>query len=197
MSNIQNPHDIPPPPSPGSTQLPPMTGKKESTAQDFKKNVYVLLELPSGNVCRARKPGLQKIMAEGKVPNSLQPMLQDAMSGNKGASDSVVEVVSEMDPETIADAMAFTDNVVVSCVSMPTILPLPSKDEWGREVDKDGELLTRNPDDLYVDELDEVDKSFILTWAFGGSSNVQEFLEKQEAMLVDLRTSQGVGQDPG
>lgn len=161
-----------------TTKKPTKKVTTVSSAADFKKAVYAELELPSGNVCLARRPGLQKLVMEGRIPNSLSGIVQDAMSGAGG--ESVKKSIGDMTPQQLEDAAKFTDLIVVECVNQPKVLMPPESED------------DRQDDLLYVDEVDDQDKNFILNWAFGGTSIVEKFREQQAQLVADLQSGKGV-----
>jgi hypothetical protein len=143
------------------------------------------LELPTGNVALVRAPGAAAFLTEGLVPNALLPIIQDAMDvASKGKKQEVDEdaLLSKLasDPEKIRQVFEMADAVTVYCVVDPPILPAP----------KEGE--ERDPEKLYVDQVDNEDKMFIMNVAMGGTANLKQFRSEQGGNLGALRAGQGV-----
>lgn len=139
------------------------------------------LELPSGNVCLARRPGVQAFISNGLIPNSLMeilvPLLDDSRKPQTDKLqdlDAKVEALQDSlfkDPQKIEDLVDTADRVAIYCVVEPVILPVPQDDE-GNEAPA-----LKDPEKLYVDEVDLEDKMFIFQWATGGLSDLKPFRE--------------------
>src|SRR5690606_27892198 len=87
------------------------------------------LELPSGNTCLARRPGVQAFISKGLIPNSLLslllPLLDDARQpaevGEKQMEelDAKLEALQQTifdDADKFEDLIATTDRVLLYCV---------------------------------------------------------------------------------
>jgi len=173
--------------------------KKRSKASDFKKNKAAIdLELPSGNVCFAKRKTLDVFLAEGVIPNSLMQIIQQQLDETEGKTNDLQGELQKVasDPDKLRDIMALADAITVGCVKEPMCLSnLRSTgrvDEDGRpimevipEADRDEEL-------LYVDEVDMDDKMFIFQWAVGGTASVERFRSEQAALVADLSGSEEV-----
>lgn len=151
------------------------TAKKVTSAQQWKKaNEGIELEVPSGNVCLARRIDLPTLVTQGVIPNALMPMVNKAI--NTGEFDAEKEL-TDLDIEKITDMLSLYDHVALACVIQPELSPAPAEGE-----ERDG-------DKLYVDEVDMDDKVFIFQWAVGGSSDLERFRAEQGAAMDALRSS--------
>jgi hypothetical protein len=172
---------------PTSTRTPvkktPANQTKISSAASFKKTKYHELLLPSDNVALCKRPGLQHFINSGKVPNALMPAMDEALKGEKS------KAVESIDADAIKDIAAFADSVVIECVIEPHLVRTPSLNEDGQEVDEHGEPMERDEDTLYLDEIDDEDKNFIMQWAFGGTTDIAKFRNQQAAELGALQSS--------
>jgi hypothetical protein len=126
------------------------------------------LELPSGNVALVRIPGPQAFLTEGIIPNALLPIIQeviDEAQKGKQMTPKQEESIADMmrDPEKLRQVFEMADAVTLYCVVEPEVLPTPED-----ESEKDPEL-------LYVDEVDLDDKLFIFHVAMGGSKDLETF----------------------
>lgn len=142
------------------------------------------LTVPSGNVCLVRRPGPDLFMGSGMVPNSLlgivMPLLQDAQEkGKEGDSSPVpVEVLEPLqqnimeDPEKISDMFVMIDSITLKCVIEPALSPVP---EQGEE---------RDPERLYIDDIDFEDKIYIFNYAVGGAADLERFRLGTEAVVA-------------
>lgn len=153
------------PARPTPAQVTPISAWKKSAAG-------VPMTLPSGNVAIVRNPGMQAFVTAGVIPNSLMPIVRDAIDKHKAPQlDEVID-----NPEMLRDITVFMDKVVMHCVTEPKI----------HEVVPDN---LREDDKLYVDEVNDDDKSFIFQFAVGGTSDLETFrLERAK----DLATVAGV-----
>lgn len=152
----------------------------ESTpAQNWKKSGGTThLAVPSGHVALVSNPGLQSFLAQGVIPNSLMPIVQKALQGEKPQQNEVAELI--MDPTGIAEMLDFTDRIVLACVVEPALTPAPPK---GSE---------RDSSVLYVDEVDLEDKLFIFQWVMGGTRDLEPFREAIAEGLESVPSSPDV-----
>lgn len=159
-----------------------------SSVSDFKKGLApVELDLPSGNVCLARRRTLDVFMKEGRIPNSLMAIIQQQMNQVDGKptgdlKDGLAKIMD--DPGKLADIVKLADTVLMACVVEPKVNPQPEV-----EADRDDEL-------LYVDEVDLDDKMFIFSWAVGGTKDLDRFREESSAVVVDIHSGKELSLPP-
>lgn len=137
------------------------------------------LPLPSGNVCLIRNPGLGVFIEQGLIPNSLLPIVEKAIGEGKGIAPKQAKELAA-DPEMLKDMGRLTNEVVCYCVLKPVVLPVPTK---AQEDDPEPE---RDPNALYVDELDLTDKMFIFQWVVGGTRDTERFREQSADAVAAL-----------
>lgn len=138
-----------------------------------------LLSLPSGNTCLVRTPGLGAFIKQGKIPNSLLGIIQEAMA-SKGASTEDVDVDSFLqDPEKLAGIMQLCDEITVDCVVDPRVYPAPIDPSTGEVLPLGAE--GRRDDRLYVDEIDFNDKMAVFNYVAGGTAELEKFREESPA----------------
>jgi hypothetical protein len=147
------------------------------------------LELPSGNVCLCRVPGPAAFLTQGLVPNTLLPIVKTAIDrAEKGRSTELTtdDLASDLldDPEKLRQVFEMADAVTIYCVIEPKVLPIPPDD------------LERDPEMLYVDEIDLDDKMYIMSVAMGGAKDLESFRDKPIADVGDLRSGKGVASSP-
>lgn len=150
--------------------------KKTSTAPP--------IELPSGNFMRVKKVGMQTLMRVGIMPNSLMTFAQRAVGKGTGkptemTDEEMMEIAS--DPKKIEEIANFMDRMVMFVAQEPEVHPLPEGDE------------PRDPELLYVDEIDEEDKSFIFQVVTGGTTDLESFRGEHEASVATLRGREDLG----
>jgi hypothetical protein len=152
------------------------------------------LDLPSGNTCLVQVVGAQAFLRAGAIPNSLLPMvtgaLEEAQKGKKSTLDpnKIMEEVAK-DPEKLAEIFGMADAVTVMTVIEPRVQPVPVADE-------SGVVPERDPDTLYVDDVDDEDKFFIMQFAMGGSRDLERFRNELAANVDALESSDDVVDDP-
>lgn len=139
-------------------------------------NQSVELQMPSGNVALVRNPGMQAFLQAGIVPNELMPIIMDAIDDKK------MPDLDEMkgDPEKLVQILQLVDNILVYCVVEPPVSTVP---EGG---------VTRDPEQLYADEVDMEDKMFIFQFAVGGTKDLETFREQSTAGVESLSAKSAV-----
>lgn len=144
-----------------NTGAPEVTSAK---AWKQKTSTGTPLVVPSGNTCLVRTPGMQVFIKQGLIPNSLMPIVQEAM--NKGRAPKNMDFDTDKNPELLNEMMDLMDAVTVYCVIEPKVEPAPASEDQ------------RDEDTLYVDEVDFNDKMFIFQFAVGGTSDLAKFREE-------------------
>lgn len=131
-------------------------------ASAWKKRPEVVT-LPSGNRMKIRRANLQTFLVQGIIPNTLMTVVQSsiAQGSTKGVDEELQAVLN--DPTKLAELMQLMDSVAIYCALEPRILPKPEDES------------SRSDEELYVDELDEADKTFIFNAAVGGTTDLEQF----------------------
>lgn len=130
---------------------------------------YTDLTCPSGQLCQVRRPGLEGLMREGILNqlDVLTPLIEqhrDKVKGKKATKASDVDVSALLaDPDKMANVLHLLDRVTVHCVVQPAIEMTPN------------DPTRRQPGVIYADMVDMEDKTFILNFALGGSSDLERF----------------------
>lgn len=151
-----------------------MTAKpapKPTSAKAWKTALYTTVELPSGNIIKLKKLGMQSLLASGVIPNSLLGIIQSALTKGRGMEDAALAEMAK-DPKQLQDMMNMMDRLIVAVAVEPRIYAVPKNSE-----ERDDEL-------IYSDEVNEVDKSFIFQLVSGGTSDLEEF-RKEHAKGVE------------
>lgn len=156
------------------------------------------LDLPSGERCQVKRPGVQGLIKAG-VLHSLDSLTaivqQETIPKAEGkplrAAKSLVN-----DPEKFDQMMNTVDKIVCHVVTQPTVLPSvrPVLVDGEQKTDANGEKVFEDiPDDerdheaVYVDYIDSIDKMFIMNFAVGGSADLAEFRAATEASMGSLQ----------
>jgi len=145
-----------------------------------------IVELPSGNKVRIRPADMQTFLRKGMIPDSLTPIVQEALDngkkGKKTDGQTIAEKAGEIvqDPEEMNRVLQLFDDVVMFCWTEPQVHPAPeSNDE-------------REDDLLYTDEIGFDDKSFTFQFAVGGVRDLESFRSQQETVLAGVPSSADV-----
>lgn len=158
-----------------------------TSVSDWKKKSGSDLQLPSGHTCRVRNPGMKAFLSAGLIPNSLIPIVTEALSRGEspsgGASKQDEQIEKKLqdelssDPKLLTDMMDAIDNVTVYCVLQPKVNPTPVKElvQADGSVELVEDFDAKDPELLYVDEVDFEDKTFIFNWAVGGTRDLERF----------------------
>lgn len=159
------------------------TPVKATSVGAWKKQAAgAFVELPSGNVVRIRKIGLQALIAMGVVPNSLMAIMTSALAkGQKKNPVGEQEMAGLLaNEEQVLAIGVFMDKVACLLVVEPKIHPVPDDG-----VDRDDDL-------LYVDEIGEEDKMFIFQTVTGGTTDVEQFRSELSANMDALHGREDV-----
>ncbi|WNM69102.1 hypothetical protein SEA_ERUDITE_26 [Microbacterium phage Erudite] len=166
------------------------------------------LDLPSGERCQVKRPGVQGLIKAGVLHSldSLTAIVQtETIPKAEGKPVTDVEKIAN-DPVKFGQMMDMVDKIVVHVVTQPKVLPAvqevweetPVYSEDGKRLlqagvqkksasgDLEWELIPdedRDPEAVYVDYIDSVDKMFIMNFAVGGSGDLAEFRAQTEALV--------------
>ncbi|QPX61871.1 tail assembly chaperone [Microbacterium phage DannyDe] len=153
------------------------------------------LDLPSGERCQVKRPGVQGLIKAGVLHSldSLTAIVQtETIPKAEGKPVTDVEKIAN-DPVKFGQMMDMVDKIVVHVVTQPNVLPAvrPVLDDNKQpKTNRDGDPITelipdedRDPEAVYVDYIDSVDKMFIMNFAVGGSGDLAEFRAQTEALV--------------
>jgi hypothetical protein len=145
------------------------------------------IRVPSGNVALVKRPGLQVFLAQGLIPNSLMEFVTKSL---KGSAKPKLEDL-DLNPQAMKDMMELVDAVVIHSCLEPQVSAIPMGPRGQGLIDSN-----RNPDILYVDEVDIEDKMFIFNYAVGGTSDVESFRQELATTVDDISGSEDVVSAP-
>jgi hypothetical protein len=140
------------------------------------------LEVPSGQVCLARRPGLNGLLKAGVLHDidPLLPLVDEHVARVEGQQADAEEKMNRKildifkDEKKFATIQHMLDRMLCYVVIKPQILHTPD------------DITQRQPDKIYADMIDLEDKLFILDWSLGGAEDVAQFREKFQAALGNL-----------
>ena len=138
------------------------TSKRPSSVSDFKRGPEPV-ELPSGHFITIKKVGLQALIAGGQIPNELLGMIQSAIDKGKGDEKKIIQKAVALDADKMNQMIDLMNNTVCFCAQDPEVHPVPKDDE------------ARDPEKLYIDELEEEDRVFIFQYVTGGTRDLESF----------------------
>lgn len=147
--------------------------------------------LPSGNVCLARRPGPAEILQSGLMPDSLMPIINEAIRSGKGMPKDVEKDLLG-DPQQLFELMEGMDKAIVAIVVEPPVL-------YHKELSPEGKWVLIPEDDrdteayIYTDEIDEEDKMFLFNFAVGGTRDLDQFRRESAERLGNVADDAGDG----
>lgn len=175
-----------------------------TSARNWKKPDNFELTLPSGNTCLVKRPGMEKLLSAGILPDTLTPIAMEAIKKSQGGPKKPEDHKKKgeqegLDPELMAkflekegaleDIFMAFDKVTAMCVVEPKVKlhmvqvtnpdGTPKKTVNGRDVWREIPEDEREPEDerdfLYTDEVDGKDKEHIFNFVSGGSAELATF----------------------
>lgn len=193
-----------------------------TSAKNWKKASGIDLELPSGNTCLIKRPGMEKLLAAGILPDNMTPIALEAVQRAQDTPGKPTDhkkkkgSESELDPElmkkfledenALVDIFASFDKVAAMCVIEPKVMyhlrPVVDgsgntrKDTKGRDVLEEIPAEERDEDIVYTDDVDMDDKTFIFNFVVGGSSDLEQFRNEYGDALADVQSREDVEVSP-
>ena len=142
------------------------------------------LEVPSGQVCLVRRPGLEGLIKAGVLRNvdSLSAIVsaKHVKKTTKG-QDSDINVSSILeDPEALDSILHTVDKVVCYCVVKPEVHMSPA------------DVTLRQPGVVYADMIDINDKMFLFNFVVGGTRDLESFRGGLDVVVGGVETLEGV-----
>jgi len=191
---------------------------KVNTGRNWKRNKGEELTLPSGNTALVKRPGPAALLSDGLLPDTLMPIVQQAITKGKGLRPQDTAKMIE-DPAAIAGMLDSMDRLMVKVVVAPTVAyhkcwkPAPDAiggvtlgqaygaGEWQTIDDEQRDGATTcswcsqvHPDGdevIYSDEVDLDDKMFIFQYAVGGTRDLERFRSEHAAGMGDISDGSG------
>lgn len=158
-----------------------------TSASTWKKKASLgtLVTVPSGNVCRVRTPGMNAFLTGGLIPNGLMSIVKESMDEGKAPDAEAIKTLAD-DPARLQQILELTDLVTISCCVEPVIVAAPTEVIDGKEQPLAMTDSRRDPEVLYVDDVDLNDKLFIFQFATGGTATLEQFRQEQNSGMVAL-----------
>lgn len=145
------------------------------------------LEVPSGQLCQVKPPGIQQLISEGLLDNSdtLLALIDEkhikrvkgrptpAKNGVQVAAQPQVDTATILkDPTAVTRMFELVDKVTALMVIQPNVRR-PVKEVDGKEIVLPFE--EREEGIIYTDQVDIMDKMYIFQYAVGGDANLEQF----------------------
>lgn len=172
-----------------------------SSKYGFNKQKSADLALPSGGLVRVRRPDPQKMLAMGLLDgfDSLTGMVSQniqEIEGKQTINPDALKGLSE-NMEDLNKGLAMMDVVLEYVVLEPKVLRPVRRNEAGRPILVNGKEVPlddedRDEEQLYTDDVDLEDKSFILQYAVGGVKDFETFRSQQNEFVGSVQAGEGV-----
>jgi hypothetical protein len=171
-----------------TTRKSPQDHLTPNTATNWKRTGEEDVLLPSGNVAKVRRPGPVALLASGVMPDSLMPIINEAIRSGKGlAPEKTKEMIQDQD--SIFEMLDGIDRAVIKIVVEPKVAY--HRQEIGGEW-SDIPQADRDTDEfIYTDEIDLDDKMFLFQFAVGGTRDLETFRRQSDASLGSLADEPG------
>jgi hypothetical protein len=194
--------------------MPATTSKKKPQDRKPKTKQYggswksnlTDLELPSGELCQVRRPGIPGLIKAG-ILHSMDSLtaIVETETIPKAAGKPPIDIKGILkDEKKFEDMMLMVDKIVCHVVTQPKVLPIVvpvlEADGSPKKNPDTGEAVTetlaedddrRDPEAIYVDYIDYMDKMFIMNFAVGGSRDLQQFRKATEALVGGAHAGEG------
>ena len=183
----------------------PAQSKKSNkyTATAWGAEVTMDLEVPSGQLCLVRRPGISGLIKMGILDSldSLTGLVQSehldrvaTAEGRKITSEDIAALSSNKDK--LVQAVDLADKVIEYVVLQPDVKRPVVRDAKGNPVLTDGKEQPladedRVPGTVYTDNIDIMDKMYIFQFVVGGVSDLETFRKEFGETLAGVEAIAG------
>lgn len=149
-------------------------------------SAYEDVPLPSGQLCLARKVGVQGLLESGII-HDIDPLMgfiqqhQNRMEGKDTLDENAAMMDVLKDESKRVALFHMLDKIVCYVVVKPHVEMTPN------------DITRRKPDVIYADMVDMMDKMHIMTWTLGGVEKLSSFPKQFEEHMGSLSTEQEHG----
>lgn len=174
--------------------------------QDLGSNAEGLfnLELPSGATCQAQRPGVQGLIAAGVLDSfdsltslvnvehvqkhTAAGMAQAARVSRQQAAKAAAGLMA--DPSKLVNGLQMVDRLAAYVITQPPCwvdykMTDESDEDWAQRQQDEG-------DRLAIRRVSLDDKMFLMTWAVGGSADLERFRQEFADALGGVATVEDV-----
>lgn len=103
------------------------------------------------------------------------------VKGLDGKTDELDASSLMKDPEALQDVMSVVDRVVAYCVVKPDVQVAPEDER-------------RDPDVIYTDMIDVIDRMFIFAFVVGGTRDLETFRRGLDEIVGSMDSGEGIRQ---
>lgn len=175
-----------------------MTDKYTATTWGA-KSAFVDLEVPSGQLCQVRQPGVENLIAAGVLENAdtlmglVNKKVEKAQGkkppAKKAQAGSPAEIFQQ-DPKQLVSLFSMIDRVVEHMVVQPPIqrpvVRVPIEGKPGEFDERPMMPEERDAEKIYTDSIDLGDRMFIFQYAIGGGDDLDTFRREFAAGVGSL-----------
>lgn len=184
-----------------SPRKQPTRPSAPTSAAQWRARQKTTVELPSGSHAVLRRPGMDKFLEEGFLPDKLRKAITAEIASASRRPTSVASLTKELKPEELSEWLDTLDRVCTQVFENPPV-------RWHRRVvaGSDGQRTQEIPDEerdydrfLYTDEIGLEDKQFAFQYAVGGSADLERFRAQTRALVAGVPTESNleVPAEPG
>jgi hypothetical protein len=159
-------------------------GEDKYATTQWGGEVFEDLPLPSGQLCLARRVGLEGLMRAGII-HDIDPLMglvqqhQDRVQG-KETEDAQAQMIALMrDDDKMSSLFHLLDRILCHVVIKPAVQMAPN------------DITLRERGVVYSDTVQMEDKMYIMSWAIGGADAVAGFREEYEKLVGGVQSQQG------
>lgn len=169
--------------------------KKKHGSSWKKQGVLTDLELPSGETCLARRPGIKGLIKAGVLHSmdSLTGLVETEVIPKAEGKPNVDIAALVKDQDRLEAMMTMVDKIVCVVVAEPVVLPVmvqevdeddnPVFDDAAEPVMREIRDDERDPKAIYVDYIEIEDKMFIMNFAVGGTIDLARFRQETKDVM--------------
>jgi|SRR5687768_7672742 len=169
---------------PSDNTQPPIDDKYAVTS--WGGSTHEDLRLPSGQLCLARRVGVQGLLEAGIIHDidPLKAMIQqhqERVEGkpSKDQQDQIFELLK--DEEKTASLFHMLDRILCHVVVKPQVKMTPNDITNRKDLP---------PGTVYADQVELSDKFYIMTWSVGGAEALKDFRDEYEELVGSVPAEQ-------
>lgn len=179
--------------------MPPVNNVWASTPAE---NAVEEITLPSGQVCHARRMGLETMIAAGLLgeADSLSAVVGDKhitrvreAKGNKVKEELSASSMMR-DPKALQRIVLLVDRATPFIVAEPRVVSHVEILEEGKgdQLPVTRLVENREPGVIYTDQIGLEDKMFLFNFAVGGTRDLERFRSESDAAVAGVEHGEGV-----
>lgn len=174
--------------------------KGASPASSFKRKGKQVTELPSGLFVMMRRPGMEKFLASGYMPDKMAAIIREQINSKSTKPTRPEDILGDegMSMDDVTEMMHAMDRITAYCITEPVVFwhmrPVveddkPVLDDKGRNKLEEIPEEDRDEEIVYTDDIDLEDKQFVFQYAVGGTPDLTRFREQSASVVAALQPS--------